>query len=54
MQIGCENWFKYTILIRLKFRVQNFSNSKANADWLYESIGQMKTGKSFPKELIEE
>jgi antitoxin YefM len=29
-------------------------NSKANADRLYESIHQMKTGKSFQKELIEE
>jgi antitoxin YefM len=29
-------------------------NSKANADRLYESIHQMKTGKSFQKELNEE
>ena len=29
-------------------------SSKANADRLYESISQMKTGKSFQKEFIEE
>jgi antitoxin YefM len=29
-------------------------SSKANADRLYESIQQMKNGKSFQKELIEE
>ena len=29
-------------------------SSKANADRLYESIQQMKSGKSFQKELIEE
>jgi antitoxin YefM len=29
-------------------------SSKANADRLYESIHQMKTGKSVQKELIEE
>ena len=29
-------------------------SSKANADRLYESISQMKTGKTFQKELIEE
>ena len=29
-------------------------SSKANADRLYESIHQMKTGKSFQKDLIEE
>ncbi len=29
-------------------------SSKANADRLYDSIQQMKTGKSFQKELIEE
>ena len=29
-------------------------SSKANADRLYESISQMKTGKSFQKKLIEE
>jgi len=29
-------------------------SSKANADRLYESIHQMKTGKSFQKELIED
>ena len=29
-------------------------SSKANADKLYESISQMKTGKTFQKELIEE
>lgn len=29
-------------------------SSKANADRLYESIQQMKTGKTFQKELIEE
>jgi antitoxin YefM len=29
-------------------------SSKANADRLYESIRQMKSGKSFQKELIEE
>ena len=28
-------------------------SSKANADRLYESIGQMKSGKSFEKKLIE-
>ncbi|HMS99086.1 MAG: type II toxin-antitoxin system Phd/YefM family antitoxin [Saprospiraceae bacterium] len=28
-------------------------SSKANADRLYESIQQMKSGKSFQKELIE-
>ena len=28
-------------------------SSKANADRLYESIQQMKSGKSFKKELIE-
>jgi antitoxin YefM len=29
-------------------------SSKANADRLYESIHQMKTGKSVQKELIED
>ncbi len=29
-------------------------SSKANADRLYESIRQMKSGQSFQKELIEE
>jgi antitoxin YefM len=29
-------------------------SSKANADRLHESIQQMKKGKSFQKELIEE
>ncbi|HZX62762.1 MAG TPA: type II toxin-antitoxin system prevent-host-death family antitoxin [Bacteroidales bacterium] len=29
-------------------------SSKANADRLYESMHQMKTGKSIHKELIEE
>ena len=29
-------------------------SSRANADRLYDSIHQMKTGKSFQKELIEE
>jgi antitoxin YefM len=29
-------------------------SSKANADRLYESIQQMKSGKSFQKDLIEE
>jgi antitoxin YefM len=29
-------------------------SSKANADRLYESIQQMKSGKSFQKELIKE
>ena len=29
-------------------------SSKANADRLYESIAQMKTGKAFQKKLIEE
>ncbi|MEI7726362.1 MAG: type II toxin-antitoxin system Phd/YefM family antitoxin [Bacteroidota bacterium] len=29
-------------------------SSKANADRLYESIQQMKTGKTVQKELIEE
>ena len=29
-------------------------SSKANADKLYESISQMKTGNSVEKELIEE
>lgn len=29
-------------------------SSKANADRLYESVRQMKSGKSFEKELIEE
>jgi antitoxin YefM len=29
-------------------------SSKANADRLYESINQMKSGKSVQKELIEE
>ena len=29
-------------------------SSKANADRLYESIGQLKEGKSLQKELIEE
>ena len=29
-------------------------SSKANSDRLYESISQMKTGKTFQKELIEE
>ncbi len=29
-------------------------SSKTNADHLYESIQQMKSGKSFQKELIEE
>jgi antitoxin YefM len=29
-------------------------SSKANADRLYESIQQMKNGKSFQKDLIEE
>lgn len=29
-------------------------SSKANADRLYESIAQMKNGKSIQKELIEE
>ena len=29
-------------------------SSKANADRLYESIAQMKTGKAFQNKLIEE
>ena len=29
-------------------------SSKANSDRLYESIRQMKSGKSFQKELIED
>ena len=29
-------------------------SSKANADRLYESIRQMRSGKTFEKELIEE
>ena len=29
-------------------------SSKANADRLYESIQQMKSGQSFQKELVEE
>jgi antitoxin YefM len=28
-------------------------STKANASWLYESIQQVKEGKSFEKELIE-
>lgn len=29
-------------------------STKANADWLYESIQQLKSGKTVSKDLIEE
>lgn len=48
-----------TVLISLDeynsiLETMHILSSKANADRLYESIEQMKTGKSFQKELIEE
>jgi antitoxin YefM len=50
---------KGTVLISLAefnsmVETMHLLNSRVNADRLYESIHQMKTGNSFPKELIEE
>lgn len=50
---------KGTVLISLDeynsiLETVHLLRSKANADRLYESIQQMKSGKSFQKELIEE
>ena len=35
-----------------EFRAMHLLRSKANSDRLFESIEQMKTGKSFYQELI--
>ena len=48
-----------TVLISLDeynsiLETMHLLSSKANADKLYESISQMKTGNSVEKELIEE
>ena len=50
---------KGTVLISLEeynsiLETVHLLSSKANADWLYESIQQMKEGRTVSKELIED